>query len=74
MSLVGRAAEKRSHARITLADEKKKAAELHTAVRERALDGRYVQLAQERSRAMEAMEALRHKGCTFAVNPFSAWL
>jgi len=54
--------------------KRQKQKELHRRVKEDALDSRYVQLARDKELAMIAMEALRHKGCTFAVNPFASLL
>jgi hypothetical protein len=40
----------------------------------RALDARYVKLAQERERVLKAIETIRHAGRNFATNPFASIL
>ena len=74
LSLAYRAKEKRNHTKWEKKQEKMKRLELSREVRYRAIDSRYVQLAQEQERARKAMDALRHAGCTFAVNPFGSLL
>jgi len=74
LSLAFRAKEKRRHANW----EKQRAQmEIEDRSREtkiKALDARYVKLAQDRERAMKAIEAIRHAGRNFATNPFASLL
>jgi hypothetical protein len=74
LSLAFRAKEKRRHAEW---EKEKSRMEIEGRNREinfRALDARYVKLAQERERAMKAIEAIRHAGRNFASNPFASLL
>ena len=75
LSLVGRAMEARHAAQVQQERKEEEQRLFRKEVRNRQLDAKYAQLAMERERAMIAMEALRHKGCTFAaMNPFAAIL
>ena len=75
LSLVGRAMEARHAAEVQQEEKEEKQRLFRKEVRNRQLDAKYAQLAKEREMAMIAMEALRHKGCTFAaMNPFAAIL
>jgi len=74
LSLAYRAKEKRRHAEWKKKLDEMKRVELSREVRNRALDSRYVQLAEEEERAKKAMDALRHAEYNFAVNPFSSLL
>ena len=72
MSLAFRAKEKRHHARWENKQAQKKIAERSRDVRGRLMDRRYVELAQQQERALIAIDAIRHAGCSF--NPFSGVL
>ncbi|GMI49022.1 hypothetical protein TrCOL_g12589 [Triparma columacea] len=75
LSLVGRAMEARHAAHVQQERKEEEQRLFRKEVRNRQMDAKYVQLFKERERAMIAMEALRHKGCTFAaMNPFAAIL
>lgn len=74
LSLAFRAKEKRRHAQW---EKEKSRLEIEGRNREinyRALDARFVKLAQERERAMKAIETIRHAGRNFASNPFASIL
>jgi len=34
------------------------------------LDRKYVELAKEKEKTLKALDAIKHSGCTFAINPF----
>ena len=75
LSLVGRAMEARHAAQVKQEQREEQQRLFKKEVRNRQLDAKYVQLAKEREMAIIAMEALRHKACTFAaMNPFAAIL
>lgn len=74
LSLAFRANERRRHAEWVKekADEERTRRSAHT--RNMALDQRYVELAREKERAETAINALRHAGCSFSMNPFAPLL
>ena len=74
LSLAFRAKEKRRHAEWDKQAAQTKIDERNRDIRDRAMDRRYVQLAQERERAKKAIEAIRHAGRNFASNPFASLL
>mmetsp|Transcript_17665 Transcript_17665/g.19878 ORF Transcript_17665/g.19878 Transcript_17665/m.19878 type:complete len:222 (+) Transcript_17665:25-690(+) len=74
MSLVNRAKEKRRHAKWERDQAEVEQQRRHRDTRNRALDRRYVELAKQKELARIAMDAIRHAGCSFNVNPFAAML
>jgi len=74
MSLANRAKEKRRHAKWERDQAALEQQKRHRDTRDRALDRRYVELAKQKELARIAMDAIRHAGCSFNVNPFAAML
>jgi len=74
MSLANRAKEKRRHAKWERDQAELEQQRRHRETRNRALDRRYVELAKQKELARIAMDAIRHAGCSFNVNPFAAML
>jgi len=74
LSLVFRAKEKRRHVEWEKEKNRLEIEGRNREINNRALDARYVKLAQERERAMKAIETIRHAGRNFASNPFASIL
>lgn len=74
LSLAFRAKERNQHSKWVKqkADEERTKRSQHT--KNMALDQRYVELARDKERAEIAINALRHAGCSFSMNPFAPLL
>jgi hypothetical protein len=71
MSLAFRAKEKRHHADWKRREKERQIQEHSRDANDRAMDRRYVQLAEQKERARVALDALRDIGCSFKGNPFA---
>jgi colicin import membrane protein len=74
LSLAFRAKEKRAHAEWERREAERRRAQQSRDTRDRAIDQRHVEAARQKERAKIALNAIRHAGCTFAVNPFAGLL
>jgi len=74
LSLAYRAKEKRQHIEWEKREAEKELERRSRDTRLRAMDSRYVELEKQKERAKAALDAHRHAGCTFAVNPFASLL
>jgi len=74
LSLVYRANEKRRHREWERLKKEEEREQLHRSTKLVSLDRKYVELAKQKERACIALDALRHAGCSFNVNPFAALL
>jgi hypothetical protein len=71
LSLAFRAKEKRHHADWKRREKERQIQEHSRDANDRAMDRRYVQLAEQKERARVALDALRDIGCSFNGNPFA---
>jgi hypothetical protein len=74
LSVVFRAKEKRRHVEWEKEKNRLQIEGRNREISNRALDARYVKLAQERERVLKAIETIRHAGRNFATNPFASIL
>ena len=74
LSLAFRANESRRHKewKRQQAEEEREARSKHS--RKMALDRRYAELARQKERARNALDAIRHTNCSFSTNPFVSLL
>lgn len=74
LSLAFRANESRHHKqwKRQQAEEEREARSKHS--RKMALDRRYAELARQKERARNALDAIRHTNCSFSTNPFLSLL
>jgi hypothetical protein len=74
LSLAYRANERRRHRDWEEREKEDERERIHTNNKLASLDRKYVELARQKERACIALNALRHAGCSFNVNPFAALL
>ena len=74
LSLAYRANEKRRHREWERQKMEEEREQIHCNTKLASLDRKYEELAKQKERACIALDALRHAGCSFNVNPFAALL